>query len=145
MGLNLQLVTEPFTPSFMFFYGSLMDPEVLQSVLSLVDTPIVSKGVTKGFSTKMWGIYPTIMRSTEGTISGTVWNVESELHFQRLQAYETDAYTWCNCDVELENGNMLRGCRTFCWAGDASSKDLDAGSFDQARYQKYFKPSVVRN
>lgn len=25
MGLNLQLVTEPFTPSFMFFYGSLIN------------------------------------------------------------------------------------------------------------------------
>jgi len=123
-----------------------MDPEVLQSVLGLADAPIISKGVINGFSMKMWGIYPTIIPSKEGKISGIVWKVDSELHFLRLQAYETDAYTWCNCDVELEDGKMLRGCRTFCWAGDTNSKDLDDGdgTFDLARYQKYFKPSVVR-
>jgi len=144
MTVKLQELARPFTPCYMFFYGSLMDPEVLQSVLGLSPTPAVAKGVITGFAIKMWGIYPTIIRCREGKISGTVWKVDSEAHFLGLQEYETDAYTCCSCDVELEGGKMSTNCRTFCWAGDADSKELVDGSFDLVRYQKYFKPSVVR-
>ncbi|KAF4635697.1 hypothetical protein G7Y89_g2384 [Cudoniella acicularis] len=146
MGMKLQKLPkpDPFTPCHMFFYGSLMDTEVLQSVLGLPDRPAIVKGEIKGFSMKMWGIYPTIIRSEEGKISGTVWKVDSESEFLRLQDYETDAYTWCLCDIEQEDGAVLHGCRTFCWAGDANSRDLSDGSFDLARYQKYFKASVIR-
>ena len=121
-----------------------MDSEVLQAVLGLLETPSVMKGTIQGFSMKMWGIYPTIIRNEKGKISGTAWKVDLESHFSRLQDYETDAYTWCLCDVELEGGEVLRGCRTFCWAGDADSRELDDGSFDLSRYQTYFKSSVVR-
>ena len=121
-----------------------MDPEVLQSVLSLQDTPRVAKGSIKGFSMKMWGIYPTIIHNEGGKIFGTVWKVDSEPHFLRLQEYETDVYSWCLCDIELEDGDVLHGCRTFCWAGDANSRELEEGVFDFLRYQKYFKASVVR-
>ena len=144
MGVKLGEPEVPFTPCFMFFYGSLMDAEVLQSVLGLRHTPIVKRGVTEGFAMKMWGIYPTIIPSKEGKIAGTVWKVDLVHHFSRLQEYETGAYTWCSCDVKREDGEMLQGCRTFCWAGDANSKELDEGSFDLGRYQKYFKASVVR-
>lgn len=135
---------DPFTPCFMFFYGSLMDPDVLQSVAGLEETPTAAaKGVMKGFSMKMWGIYPTIIPSDDGEISGTVWKVESESQFLRLEEYESVAYTWCYCDVELEDGKVLKRCRTFCWAGDADSKYLKEGSFDLESYQKYFKASVI--
>jgi len=141
---------QPFSPCFFFFfYGSLMDPEVLQTVLSLAQTPTVEKASVAGFSMKMWGIYPTLIRSAAGVggeekISGTVWKVEEEAHFLRLSAYETGAYTWCPCEIELSSGDVLGGCRTFCWAGDPNSRDLEEGKFDLERYQKYFKPSVVR-
>ncbi|KAH7355136.1 hypothetical protein BKA65DRAFT_497736 [Rhexocercosporidium sp. MPI-PUGE-AT-0058] len=97
-----------------------------------------------GCSMKMWGIYPTMIRNAEGTISGTIWKVDSESHFLRLQEYETGAYTWCYCDVKLEDGRELNGCRTFCWAGDVDIQELEDGEFDLPRYQKYFKSSVVR-
>lgn len=93
---------------------------------------------------KMWGTYPTIRRNEGGKISGTVWKVYLESHFLRLQEYETEAYTWCFCNIELEDGQVLQECRTFCWAEDADSKELNKGSFDLLRYQKYFKSSVVR-
>jgi gamma-glutamylcyclotransferase (GGCT)/AIG2-like uncharacterized protein YtfP len=144
MGVKLQQKIEPFKPCYMFFYGSLMDPEVLQSVLGLGYLPSVAKGTAVGFSMKMWGIYPALIPSEGGRISGTVWKVESESHFLRLQEYETGAYSWCLCNVELEGGEVLHGCRTFCWAGDVHSRDLEEGIFDLLRYQKYFKSSVVR-
>ncbi|KAH9219520.1 hypothetical protein DL95DRAFT_457194 [Leptodontidium sp. 2 PMI_412] len=128
----------------MFFYGSLMDAEILQSVLGLPDVPQMSKGEIKGFSMKIWGIYPTILRNTQGTISGTIWKVDSESHFLRLHEYETGVYKWCYCEVKLEDGRELKGCRTLCWAGNADSKELEEGEFDLLRYQKYFKASVDR-
>jgi len=135
----------PFTPCFLFFYGSLMDSDVLQAILELPTVPLTHKAFLEGFTIKMWGIYPAIIQGGGEKILGTVWKVDSETHFLRLAEYETSNYTWCPCNVELENGEVLSGCRTFCWAGDPKSKDLADGSFDLERYQKYFKQSVVRN
>ena len=134
----------PFEPCPFFFYGSLMDPEVLQAVLELPETPIVESGSVCGFSIKMWGIYPALIPHEGGGVSGSMWRVNSESQFLRLKEYETSAYTWCACDIELSSGEILTGCRSFCWAGDSGSKELEEGSFDLQRYQRYFKPSVVR-
>lgn len=135
----------PFKPCFFFFYGSLMDPEVLQAVLGLREIPVVEEeGWVTGFSMKMWGIYPALIKREGGKISGTVWKVETQSQFLRLVEYETSAYTWCACDVHLSDGEILHDCRTFCWAGDPNSKDLDEGTFNLQRYQRYFKPSVIR-
>ncbi|OBT64109.1 hypothetical protein VE03_06244 [Pseudogymnoascus sp. 23342-1-I1] len=116
----------PFEPCPFFFYGSLMDPEVLQAVLGLPETPVVESG------------------SVCGVVSGSTWRVNSESHFLRLKEYETSVYTWCPCDIELSNGEVLSGCRTFCWAGEPESKELEEGTFDLQRYQRYFKASVVQ-
>ncbi|KAH7382248.1 hypothetical protein BKA66DRAFT_586123 [Pyrenochaeta sp. MPI-SDFR-AT-0127] len=133
-----------FKPCHMFFYGSLMDSEVLGAVLKLSETPITRPATVSGFSIRMWGIYPALIPSVPGKVLGTVWKIDSEAHFERLQAYETGAYKWLECDATLENGEVLKDCRTFCWAGDSNSKELEDGSFDLRRYQKYFKGSVTR-
>lgn len=134
----------PFEPCPFFFYGSLMDPEVLQAVLELPETPIVESGSVCGFSIKMWGIYPALIPHEGGVVSGSTWRVNSESHFLRLKKYETSAYTWCTCDIELSSREVLSKCRTFCWAGGSDSKELEEGTFDLQRYQRYFKASVVR-
>ncbi|MCJ1476207.1 hypothetical protein MMC13_004873 [Lambiella insularis] len=135
---------EPFQPFYMFFYGSLMDPEVLQAILDLPELPTIRPATISGFRIKMWGIYPTLIPCHSGSVTGTVWKVTSEAHFDRLAAYETAAYRWDECDAVLEGGEVLRNCRTFCWAGEPDSKELEDGSFDLERYQKYFKSSVTR-
>lgn len=135
---------EPFWPVHMFSYGSLMDPEVLQAILDLPEPPPTRPATISGFRIKMWGIYPTLIPSHSGSVAGTVWKVTSEAHFDRLADYETAAYRWDECDAVLEGGEVLRGCRTFCWAGEPESKELEDGSFDLERYQKYFKASVTR-
>ncbi|ORX92742.1 hypothetical protein BCR34DRAFT_580911 [Clohesyomyces aquaticus] len=133
-----------FQPCYMFFYGSLMDPEVLQSILELPELPIIRHGSVTGFSVKMWGIYPALVRNGSETVSGTVWKATSESQFLRLAAYETSVYTWCECDIRLSDSEVLHHCRTFCWAGDPCSQELEEGSFDLERYQRYFKSSVTR-
>lgn len=142
--LGLKGAEPPFEPCPLFFYGSLMDPEVLQAVLELPEAPIVESGSVCGFSIKMWGIYPALIPHEGGRVSGSMWRVNTESHFLRLKEYETSAYTWCACDIELNSGEVLSGCRTFCWAGDSDSKELEEGTFDLQRYQRYFKASVVR-
>jgi len=140
-----QQQSEPFSPCFLFFYGSLMDPEVLQAALELSSTPIVRKGSITGFSLMVWGIYPTIIQNGNGKVSGPVWKINEEAQFLPLSEYETSAYTWCHCSVELDDGKVLDGCLAFCWAGDPMSKELEEGTFDLERYRRYFKASVVRN
>ncbi|OCK98294.1 uncharacterized protein K441DRAFT_543483 [Cenococcum geophilum 1.58] len=133
----------PFRPCHLFFYGSLMDPEVLQAVLGLPEIPAVKCASITGFSMKMWGVYPALVRDGNGKVFRTLWGVTSKAQFLRLAEYETSVYTWCECDVELNDGGTLHNCRTFCWAGNPDSKDLEDGSFDLERYQKYFKSSVT--
>lgn len=134
----------PFEPCYLFFYGSLMDAEVLQTIAGLPEVPAVQEGSVTGFEMKMWGIYPTLIPCAGAQVSGTVWKVNEPGHFFRLQRYETSAYTWCSCEIRLSNGEILRRCRTFCWAGNVNSKVLKQGKFDLEHYQKYFKASVVR-
>jgi hypothetical protein len=44
---------KPFEPCHMFFYGSLMDPEVLQTVLRLPDLPTTTPAIIDGYKIKM--------------------------------------------------------------------------------------------
>jgi gamma-glutamylcyclotransferase (GGCT)/AIG2-like uncharacterized protein YtfP len=119
--------TKPFQPCHMFFYGSLMDSEVIQAILNLPVLPSTEAATVSGFQVKMWGIYPALVPSTTPElVKGRVWKVDIEEHFQRLAEYETSAYDWVECDATLEDGTMISECRTFCW------------------YQKYFKASVTR-
>lgn len=65
-----------FKPCHLFLYGSLMDPEVLQSVLGLPELPILQKGWVTGFTMKMWGIYPALIPKVGVTkVMGAVWKV----------------------------------------------------------------------
>lgn len=121
-----------------------MAAEVLQTIAGLPEVPTVQEGSVTGFEMKMWGIYPTLIPCAGGQVSGTVWKVNEPRTFFRLQKYETSAYTWCSCEIRLSNGEILGGCRNFCWAGDVNSKELKEGKFDFEHYQKYFKASVVR-
>lgn len=134
---------QTFNPCHMFFYGSLMDAQVLQTVAKLADPPTTRRGLVKGFKIKMWGIYPTVVPDKHGVVAGTVWHTDDPSHLTRLQEYETGAYRLCDCDIELEGGQRLLGSKMFCWAGEADSPELEDGVFDFERYQKHFKPSIV--
>lgn len=65
-------------------------------------------------------------------IEGMVWELSSLEQFARLQAYETEFYTWCECEAELVDGGEKVGpCRTFVWGGDRESEEsLEEGKFD---------------
>ncbi len=133
-----------------------MDPDVLQTLLHLPERPTTQPARLSGFGVKMWGIYPALVPYNNTTnnndttnntsnsksesnepinpnVHGHIWKCESEAHFNALAAYETNAYTWVECEV-----------RTFCWRGDPANKELEVGEFDFERWKRYFKGSVVR-
>ncbi|KAI1082699.1 hypothetical protein F5B20DRAFT_577776 [Whalleya microplaca] len=134
-----------FRPCHFFFYGSLMDPEVVQAVTGLETTPILRRGSISGFKVKMWGIYPTLIPEEGGKVTGMLWKVDDPEHFRSLQQYETTKFKPCMCSIETESGEVLENSMAFCWAGDKDSPDLEDGTFDLERYQKNFKSSVVRS
>ncbi|EFW19145.1 hypothetical protein D8B26_007313 [Coccidioides posadasii str. Silveira] len=136
---------EPWSsPTLLFVYGSLMDTDVIQVVLSLTaPPPPLQAAKLRDYRMKMWHIYPTLIPHKGSEIQGRVYPVESLDHFQRLESYETRAYTWTVCDVELDDGSVAQGCRVFIWAGDPESSELYEGSFDLERYQTRYKPSMM--
>ncbi|KAK7964454.1 hypothetical protein PG996_007849 [Apiospora saccharicola] len=144
-----------FRPRHFFFYGTLMDPEVYQTVTKSPEAPAMRKGRITGFRMKMWGIYPTLVQVVPGSsagpeaetdtrITGTYCMVDSHVHLDNLQYYETTKYKPVDCTIMTEEGEELTNCATFGWAGDPDSAELEDGVFDFERYQKYFKPSVVK-
>ncbi|CBX95576.1 hypothetical protein LEMA_P027280.1 [Plenodomus lingam JN3] len=138
---------EPFHPFPIFFYGSLMDPEVLQSILALPQPPSPKPATLTGYRIKMWGINPALLPSLTGSVpvTGVLWHVASADRFARLAAYETAAYRWETCErVLVEGGERVGGCRVVCWAGDPEGGELEEGGFGFERYRRYFKGSVVR-
>jgi hypothetical protein len=127
----------------MFFYGSLMDTDILTRIARLPILPTMAPGTVSGFLMRMWGPFPTLIVSPSSKVSGTYWKCEDEAQFLRLKEYETDAYSWCFCDVETEDGGVLKGCRTFCCAGNPESDELEDGRFDLGVYQRNIKGMYV--
>ena len=131
-----------FEPCMFFFYGTLMDPEVLQSVAALEDLPELQDAWLEGFELKMWNRrYPTLLpkENIKGRIKGKAWKVTSIEQCLRLQHYETSAYECCDCVVRTDDQQLIKAL-TFKWARDPSSAELSDGMFDLAYWQKNHKP-----
>ncbi|TGJ88038.1 hypothetical protein E0Z10_g753 [Xylaria hypoxylon] len=123
------LFTPPtFKPCYMFIYGTLMDPDVLQYITREVS----------GEGDAQTG-------ESESTIKihGMFWQVEDYQHFWVLQQYETSAYRerWCQIHVE-DNSEVLEGSVVFVWAKKPQNPDLMDGVFDLTKWQKTDKPSL---
>ncbi|KAK2791106.1 hypothetical protein FQN52_005062 [Onygenales sp. PD_12] len=149
-------IDPPWTPTYLFVYGSLMDPDVLQHVLALPSPPPPLRPARlKNYKMKMWGIYPTLIPNPDDghsstSIDGRLYLVEHPAHFTLLEMYESRAYTWDEVVVEFADGDggttEQAGfkCRTFVWAGSAGSRELEEGGFDFERYRRVFKPAFLR-
>lgn len=128
-------------PSF-FFYGSLMDPDVVRVIAETSAEPELHKASVKGFRLKMWGFYPTLVPGgLEDTVQGMCWRAENSRQRDRLQRYETHRYKPAPCEISVEGGDgrTVESGLTFVWAGDPASSELKDGEFLLERYQLYFQ------
>ncbi|PHH93286.1 hypothetical protein CDD83_7985 [Cordyceps sp. RAO-2017] len=134
---------DSFKPFVYFFYGTLMDPEVLQTVTALREPPRLREASIGGFEMKIWGgRYPTLLRQRDPQgrrIEGKAWRATTLDQCLRLQQYETAAYQACTCTIQFLTGEVVQGL-TFKWAGDPTSSELSEGSFDLETWQREQKP-----
>ncbi|KAM4066334.1 gamma-glutamyl cyclotransferase, AIG2-like domain-containing protein [Hirsutella rhossiliensis] len=136
-----------FEPCIFFFYGTLMDPEVLRSVAALDAPPELADAWVEGLELRLWhAVYPTLTRLRQARaatprVDGKAWRATSMDQCLRLQRYETAAYEGYDCDVYLAAGAVVRGL-TFVWAGDPDSSQLSDGTFNLALWQRNHKGSV---
>jgi len=137
-------IATPFAQDF-FFYGSLMDPDVLGTVLNLRHVPVYQDAWIEGYETKMWSIYPTVIPKEGGKVRGKVWRSNNSLHAARLARYETARYREERCEIKVEGGGaVIKDGSVFVWARDPQHRDLEPGSFDLDIYQAHYKPDVFR-
>lgn len=130
-----------FEPCAFFFYGTLMDPQVLMVIAMLDDLPDLSNAWVQGYDMKLWnGTYPTLLPRPDARdrIVGKVWRATSIAQCLRLQRYETSAYESADCDIHLESGEVVKGL-TFTWARDVASEELSDGRFDLKHWQEHHK------
>ncbi|KAI0417419.1 hypothetical protein F5X98DRAFT_387144 [Xylaria grammica] len=127
----LLFTSATFKPCHMFFYGTLMDPYVLQHVTRYPTKPVMRPGWITGFKLKIGALISVLAtgeaklgqggefssqgdaqtRASESSIKihGIFWKVEDYQYFWALQQYETSAYRgyWCRIHVE-GNSQILR-------------------------------------
>lgn len=128
-------MSSTFESIYLFFYGSLMHPTLLQTITGIPTPPITYSASITGWKIKIWGVYPTLVPSTSGRVLGVVWQCTSQEQFDRLEQYESSKYRWVECEAVLEGGDReekkeVVKCRTFCWAGEEESEDLEEGEWD---------------
>lgn len=58
------------TPCLLFFYGTLSLPHVLQRVLGINQAPILLPASISGYTMKMWGPYPALVRPEQPQSEG---------------------------------------------------------------------------
>lgn len=133
-------------PSF-FFYGSLMDPDVVRVIAETpAAEPQLHRASIRGFRLRKWGVYPTLVPgSAEDAVQGVYWQAENTRQVDLLQRYETCQYTPATCVISVEGeGRTIEDGLTFVWAGDPASNELTDGEFSLERYQLYFKPDIFK-
>lgn len=137
--------SQPFRPCTFFFYGTLMDPDVIRAVTQSDKVPVLQDATLEGFEMKMWlDRYPTLLATENtaptSTIRGKTWKATSMEQCLSLQTYETSAYKCSRCVVKSEDG-MSVNALTFTWAGDANDAALSEsnGAFDLSYWQTHYK------
>ncbi|CRG92800.1 hypothetical protein PISL3812_09867 [Talaromyces islandicus] len=113
-----------------FFYGTLSDPSMLRDILGLQSEPKLRPAFILGYDCKLWGQYPALVDAPGSRVKGTVYNVQTVEHGERLAAYETNNYHARPCRIhylDKEYPPQDLG-HTFMFVGNV--QDLSEGEFD---------------
>ena len=104
-------------PVWYFFYGTLASAAKLTSLLS-DDAPVLRKASVMGGKMETWGMgkYNALVNG-DGKIEGDAYMVRCKDHEDALRKYETAAYEVVRCEIELDDGVVVKGC-TFRFVGD---------------------------
>jgi hypothetical protein len=130
---------QPYTdePAWYFFYGTLMNPDVLKSVLGLDTEPVLRSAKVYGYELTNWGQYRALVDGEpEMEVTGCAYKVRSAEEEFKLAYYETNAYIPAPCRIYFtddgpaesgeENGTLGKVLK---YAGNAEA--LKQGRFDR--------------
>lgn len=128
---------EPFEKQYFFFYGTLMDPPTLASILQLPERPIMRPAKVVGYHIKLWGPYPALLVGPPlHPVEGLANEVQSQEQLDRLSAYETSKYRIKACMIKFPSENGGEGERVrgmaFVWNGE--SEELRKGNFSLEKW-----------
>jgi len=137
--------TSPVGTSFFFFYGSHMDPEILQIVIDLPEQPVFEDAWVEGYRLRKWGIYPAVVPKRGSKVYGRMWRTENREHAERLARYETAPYTCEPCDIKSFDREGSVPGYIFTWSDVGGQMGLYDGVFDLDWYQTYLKPGLLRS
>lgn len=121
---------DAFLPGYFFFYGTLMDPSTLASVMQVPTPPPMQPARVVGYSVKMNGPYPALVWGPpEHEVDGVACEILVREHFDRICGYE-EKYEANPCYIELLGSDGLDTIKgeTFMWKGDLG--ELRDGVFD---------------
>ena len=115
-------------PVFYFFYGTLMEEEVLKKHLALqhVDTLRYASyaRVRRGKLNSWAGKYKALVDGEpQDMVEGTAFLMQDEEQEDAVRVFETEAYEVVRCEIEMQCGVKVAGL-TFRFAGDASQLQL---------------------
>ncbi|KAG8157865.1 hypothetical protein KVR01_012137 [Diaporthe batatas] len=134
----------PEQPGKFFFYGSLMDPDVLYAITRSSAEPVLHKATIRGHKMKKWGSYPALIPGGAGdVVDGVYWEAEDAGQSALLQHYETNMYRPVACTIRVEKGDggvVVEDGLVFVWAGNAGSEELEEGGFSLEEYRLHHKP-----
>ncbi|RBQ82908.1 hypothetical protein VDGD_10290 [Verticillium dahliae] len=148
MATTTSSTTPPSTPPTIapclehtyFFYGSLMDPVIL-GIVTGTDRPIILHDATlRGYTAKLWSMYPAIVPDPNGLVQGKVWIDEAANPgtVARLQAYETNNYEARDCTFSSPDEDKIgKNGRVFVFIGN--QEQLRDGKFDLEAFQKSYE------
>ncbi|KAM5483026.1 hypothetical protein MaudMau93_006538 [Microsporum audouinii] len=115
-----------FRKHYIFFYGTLMNKDVLAKVLDVSPDDKKLKlrpAQIAGYHTRFWGSCPALLDGPQldSHVDGMAYEALSQQEVDRLSAYETDRYILRNCmikflDIEDAENRMVIG-ETFLWNG----------------------------
>ncbi|KAF3491112.1 uncharacterized protein GIQ15_00629 [Arthroderma uncinatum] len=126
-----------FDEYYIFFYGTLMDKNMLAKVLDMSpDSERLNLRPARidGYHTKLWGPYPALRHGPDfgHFVEGMAFEVHNQAEVDRLCAYETDKYLIDACAIEfldIENSRMQKVFgKTFVWNG--SPEELTEGKYN---------------
>lgn len=99
-------------PVWYFFYGTLADPGILATKLSLSERPVLRPARVKGGLLTTWGgkYRALIDGPTTAAVDGWAYEVISQEHEEQLRYYETDRYEVARCEILMrDNGETVPG------------------------------------
>lgn len=130
----------PAPAGLYFFYGTLQHPALLKNILNLAEEPVLRPAILDGYKCKLWSSYPALLPGRpQDTVQGSLYEVTSVEHAERLAAFETNSYAPRACELRFGERGASEYDEGICFMFVGNTGDLVDGQFDLGEWLKQQK------